>query len=179
LTIEKERVEMPSDYFEPTLCRACGLRAAAIGFTLLAALPCFAAGLTVTPAEGQSAAQQQRDEQECREWASQRSGIDPGTLARPEPQTAPPDTQRRDVLVGSAAGAAVGALVGSMKGEVVKGAVIGAGVGAAGGAIVNQEVNRRRVDAETGAQIRNQDRINQFERAYKSCLQKRGYAATY
>ena len=82
----------------------------------------------VYPSAGQSMDQQGRDEAECRNWATQQTGM--------YPNQAPPAyygnsyQQGAPVVRGAARGAALGAVGGAIGGDAGKGAAIGAGVGA-------------------------------------------------
>src|SRR5262245_56816890 len=80
----------------------------------------------IYPAAGQSTDQQARDESECRNWATQQTGVYPN-------QAPPADygnsyDQGSPVVRGAARGAALGAVGGAIGGDAGKGAAIGAGV---------------------------------------------------
>ena len=125
------------------------------------------------PAKGQTPEQQTKDQQECRQWAVQQTGVDPAKL--PAPAATPSQEKDRQVLRSAAAGAAIGGLGGSMGGEFGK----GAGAGAAAGAVVGIVKKRRaRKEAEANqqqARQQQQQTVDQFDRAYGACLEGKGY----
>jgi hypothetical protein len=133
----------------------------------------------VFPGQGQSQEQMERDKGECRIWARQQTGFDP--LATPratEPAPAREATQG-GVVRGGVRGAAVGAVGGAIVGDIGRGAAIGAGTGALVGGMRRsdqvrreQEADRQWAQQQAGRHSRDQDRFN---RAFKSCLQGKGY----
>ncbi|MDR4505750.1 MAG: glycine zipper domain-containing protein [Candidatus Scalindua sp.] len=131
------------------------------------------AEMFIYPAQGQSAEQLNREKFECHEWAKQQTGVDPNRLAADvQPMQV---EQRGGAFRGAARGAAVGAIGGAIGGDAGKGAAIGAGAGALMG-------NRRRRQSEH-EQMRAYEEANQqrkalmdtFNRAYRTCLEGRGY----
>ena len=128
--------------------------------------------LMVYPAQGQNQEKQSKDDQECRAWATNQTGVNPATLSPPQQQQT---TQDRKVLRGAAAGAAVGGLGGSMGGEFGKGAAVGAAVGALGGGIKRQQSNQQTASVNQQSQQIYQDQVNRFNRAYSACMEGRGY----
>jgi hypothetical protein len=119
------------------------------------------ADVFVYPQKGQSAEQQQRDENECYQWAKANSGVDPGAPA------AGPDRGRRlgGALGGAARGAAGGALIGAIAGDAGKGAAIGAALGGIGG----------RRGAMAGEQSDRARAADSYDRAFAACMEGRGY----
>jgi len=126
--------------------------------------------LYVFPKNGQSAEQQQKDEQECDSWARGQTGYDPA--AQPPTQAAAP---QGGALRGAARGAAVGAAVGAIGGNAGKGAAMGA----AGGGLMGG-MRRRDQEAQQNAQVQNwqaqQDaKAAENRRAKSACLTGKGY----
>jgi len=112
----------------------------------------------VYPQKGQSAAQQSKDDKECRAWAQQQSGVDPNA---PPPQA----HHGKGTVRGGAKGAATGAAVGAIAGD--------AGKGAAAGAVVGGVAGRRQ--SKRTAQAQQAETANTFERAFAACMEGRGY----
>ena len=133
-----------------------------------------AADIFVYPKPGQSQQQFQQDQFDCHGWAKQQTGFDP---AQPTMVAAPPP-QQGGMLRGAAGGAALGAVGGAIGGDAGKGAAIGAGVGAAAGLIRQNRNNRQSAEATRQAQTQQQAGLQQYEGAYATCLQGRGYQAS-
>ncbi len=87
-----------------------------------------AAATIVYTAQGQSQEQQTKDEGECRQWATQKTGIDPLQVANAASSQSTPQ-QDRKVVKGAAGGALAGVVVGAIAGDGGKGAAIGATTG--------------------------------------------------
>ena len=102
----------------------------------------WAAQPIIYPAQGQDAAQQEKDEGECFVWARNQTGFDP--LAQTTVQAPDVQQQQGGALRGAAGGAAIGAIVGDSD-DAAKGAAIGAVVG-------RSRQNRRNQLSETGNQ---------------------------
>ena len=144
-----------------------------IGVILIAlAFAAMAQQPIVYPAKGQSAQQQQKDQKECRTWATQTTGIDPNAVAN-----APPPQQESSVgggerVQGAARGAVGGLAIGAIAGDAGQGAAIGAVVGTmAGGARARQNQNTKQQQAQSQ---RNQQ-MNTWNRALGACMEGRGY----
>ena len=71
-------------------CTVIGAAAFALAVTVSAQQP------IVYPAKGQSAQQQKKDQQECRAWATDTTGIDPNAVANAHP----PQTEDQLLLHG-------------------------------------------------------------------------------
>ncbi len=136
------------------------------------------------PAQGQSAAQQDRDRYECYLWARQQTGLDPSAPALAPHQrvqvipTAPPG---RDTTAGAVTGAVIGTVV-SPPGRSAEGAVVGAVAGAVVGAAsdtARQEQAERVQEHYDRRAARRAARIEQqassYRRAMAACLEGRGY----
>jgi hypothetical protein len=129
----------------------------------------------VYPSAGQSMDQQGRDEAECRNWATQQTGI--------YPNQAPPayygnsyHQQGAPVLRGAARGAALGAVGGAIGGDAGKGAAIGAGVGATAGVIRKNQARRQEAQVNEQAAAQYQADMGRYNQAFAVCMQGRGYA---
>jgi len=145
------------------------------GCTVLAVC-CFALSVIAEPvaypAKGQSPEQQAQDQQQCRQWAVQQSGVDPARLSAPQ-STAQP--RERKVLKGAVAGAAIGGLGGSLGGEFGKGAGAGAVAGAVVGGVRQRRDRNNAESVQQQTQQQQQQLVEQFNRAYGACLEGRGY----
>jgi hypothetical protein len=128
----------------------------------------------VYPSAGQSMDQQGRDESECRNWATQQTGI--------YPNQAPPayygnsSQQGAPVVRGAARGAAMGAVGGAIAGDAGKGAAIGAGVGATAGVIRKNQARRQEAQINDQAAAQYQADMGRYNQAFAVCMQGRGYA---
>ncbi len=113
----------------------------------------------VYPQRGQSSQQQQRDEVDCSNWATQQTGY------RPSGSSSSSGGIISDrALRGAARGAGIGAIGGVIAGDAGTGAAIGAAVGGLTGGIRNHDENAQR---------------NEFDRAFASCMEGRGYSVRY
>ena len=137
-------------------------------FAMVLITPAFGQSAYVYPAKSQSPQQLEKDKQECAAWAKQQTGFDP---AKPVVVASPPPREGQ-VVQGSARGAAVGAAGGAIAGDAGKGAAIGAASGALLGGM------RKRNDAQT-QHTQQQAAVDQvhasYNRAYKACLEGKGY----
>ena len=152
------------------------------GAVLGLAAVAFVAGPAVAqpyiyPAKGQSPAQQQKDEGECRGWALQQPGAQPPP-APPPPPSAPQGPQGH-VVRGGARGAALGAVGGAIAGNAGKGAAAGAAIGGLMGGFQHRDQQRAAQQSQQSyyqAQSQAQARANaSYERALAACLEGRGY----
>ncbi len=110
----------------------------------------------VYPQQGQSPQQQQRDENECSNWATQQTGY------RPSGNSGSDGGIVSDrALRGAARGAGVGAIGGLIGGDAGTGAAIGAAVGGLSGGIRNHDEKQQR---------------KQFDNAFAACMEGRGYS---
>lgn len=126
----------------------------------------------VYPGSGQSMDQQARDENDCRNWATQQTGV--------YPYQAPPtyygdSSQGAPVLGGAARGAALGAVGGAIGGDAGKGAAIGAGVGATAGLIRKNRDRRQQAQMNDQAMAQYQADLGRYNQAFAVCMQGRGY----
>jgi hypothetical protein len=137
--------------------------------------------LIVYPAQGQDAAQVEKDKEECFAWARQETGFDPSASAD-VPSAPEVDRSRRGEV---ARGAARGALVGAVAGEIIdddagKGAAAGAAAGALGGRFKRKDRIREQEKTRQQQEEQQQKYIEQkqsdFNRAYSACLEAKGYS---
>jgi hypothetical protein len=145
--------------------------------------------LYIYPSKGQSASQQNKDLEQCHDWAVKQTGIDPN---RPVPVQAPappplqPEAAQGGLLRGAARGAAVGAVGGAIGGDAGKGAAIGAATGAMIGGMrrrdqtVRMEQEQRNYEQQQASAQSQQGALNAqqrqaYNRAETACLQGRGY----
>ena len=110
----------------------------------------------VLPGSGKSFDQFQREDDYCRYWAAQRSGVTPAAAAN--------DTAVTGAAVGTVLGAAAGAPVGAAAGDPAMGAAAGAGLGLLGGATAGAD---RGGQAEWDVQHR-------YDVAYMQCMYAHG-----
>jgi len=148
-------------------------------FFPLASPDAWAQDLFVFPSRGQSNEQMQRDRMECHAWARQQTGFDPFQASPGAPPQASGGSTLGAVAGGGAVGAAGGAVIGGIAGNFGRGAAIGAASGALLGGMARSGQNRRDAEAtrqwaqqETAAQAATRDRFN---RAYRTCLEGKGY----
>jgi hypothetical protein len=142
-------------------------------FLLAGSFPALAADLMVYPAEGQPPEQQTADQQECKSWAINQSGVNPDTLgAAPVAVTEPAGAKP---LRGAAVGAAVGGLGGSLGGEFGKGAAAGAAVGILAGGIRQRRERKSADSMNQQLQQQQQQHLEKYTRAYGACLEGKGY----
>ncbi len=126
----------------------------------------------IYPSAGQSMDQQGRDESDCRNWATQQTGV--------YPYQAPPtyygeSQSGAPVLGGAARGAALGAVGGAIGGDAGKGAAIGAGVGATAGLIRRNQQRRQQAQVNDQAAAQYQADMGRYNQAFAVCMQGRGY----
>lgn len=146
---------------------------------LLLSSTAMAGGLIVYPAKNQSADLQKKDEGACMSWASGQTGFDPTapmqTSSAPPPVQAPTTSAGRGMLRGALGGLAIGAIAG----DAGKGAAIGATTGALVGGVRRRnqiENDYQQQDAWAQQQAdQYQQSQNEFNRAYATCLEGRGY----
>jgi len=151
----------------------------ASSLTMVLTSTAMAAGLMVYPSKGQSAEQQKTDEGACMSWASGQTGFDPTApmqvTSAPPPQQQPTTSAGRGLLRGALGGLAIGAIAG----DAGKGAAIGAASGAlVGGVRHNEQMKNSYAQQDAWAQQQAQQYQqlqNDFNRAYATCLQGRGY----
>ena len=140
--------------------------------------------LVIYPAKGQSNEQTEKDKYACYSWAKGQTGFDP--MVAPQAITPEPAQQTKSVAGGAVRGGVGGAVVGTGIGAIAggsKGAGRGAGVGAlAGGTIGGVRSHSQNQQAEQAQRQRgeeqlaqDQQRRNNYNRAFGACLEGRGY----
>lgn len=146
---------------------------------LVLASSAAAAKVMVYPSNGQSAEQQKADEGACLSWASEQTGFDPTApfqpTSAPPPQQAPTTNAAKGAFRGALGGLAIGAIAG----DAGKGAAIGAGTGMLFGGVRQQnQMQQSAAQQDAWAQqqaAQYQQSQDDFNRAYATCLQGRGY----
>jgi hypothetical protein len=138
--------------------------------------------LFIYPSKGQSAAQQDKDKYECYGWAKGQTGFDP--MAPPTTKTPPPAGGGRSVAGGAVSGAMAGAAIGAVGGAVAGGkAGKGAKIGTATGGLLggmsaagrNAQASQARRDWERQEANRYAAARGQYNRAFATCMEGRGY----
>ena len=125
-----------------------------------------AAGTTspaIYPAKGQSAKQQDKDKYQCYGWAREQTGFDP---AQPATASAPPSGMPPGAMVRGAAG---GAAIAAISDHDPAG---GAAAGALGAAVRGRMKERQAAQQQQAAQAQQKAA---YERAFKACMEGRGY----
>lgn len=151
----------------------------ATSFMMLMTSTAMAADVIVYPSGGQSQEQQDKDENTCRNWATDHTGFDPS--APREATSAPPPVQEPTSSAGKGAlhGALGGLVVGAITGHPGRGAAIGAGTGAlVGGVRHNNQVEYSQAQQDAWARqqaAEYEQSLNEFNRAYATCMQGNGY----
>ena len=151
------------------------MRVTVIGLIGLLGLQTALAAPIVYPASGQSAEQQQEDDGACYVWAKNETGVDP---AAGTPATAPaPDDRRGGAVRGAAGGAAIGAIVGDSD-DAAKGAAAGAVLGRMRQNRQNRAVQEQHEQQVQSAQAHSAAELDNYHRAYKVCMEGRGYTVS-
>ncbi|HVO00806.1 MAG TPA: glycine zipper family protein [Candidatus Cybelea sp.] len=127
----------------------------------------------VYPSSGQTPDQQAQDENTCRNWATQQTGVYPYQAPPAYYGSAPTGAP---ILGGAARGAALGAVGGAIAGDAGKGAAVGAGVGATAGLIRKNQQRRQQAQMNNQAQAQYQADLGRYNQAFAACMQGRGYA---
>jgi len=123
------------------------------------------------PGAGQSIEQQAQDEADCRNIATQATGV--------SPYSTPPEyysgSSGPGMVGGAARGAAVGAIGGAIGGDAGKGAAIGAAAGATVGVV--RRNRERRQQAQTNQQAYNdyQADLSKYNQSFAACMSSRSY----
>ncbi len=137
--------------------------------------PAARLGMFPYPKNNQSAAQQQKDEGECYDWAKQQTGIDPAAPATPPKQEA--KKPKGGGVKGAAGGAAAGATVGAITGDAGEGAAAGAAVGAMRGRRQQKKAGKQaEKQAQAAAGQQKQQTLEVFKKAFAGCMDGRGYS---
>ncbi|GAA5186746.1 glycine zipper family protein [Ferrimonas gelatinilytica] len=130
----------------------------------------------IYPAQGQTPEQQRKDQVECQLWATDTTGVDPIELAG---EAAP---ARQEVggerARGALGGAAKGAIIGAIAGDAGKGAAIGAGVGVLSGGAKQRRKSEHNEQMLEQNQQRRQEQMELYDRAFKACMEGKGYSVS-
>jgi hypothetical protein len=124
------------------------------------------------PAAGQSTQQQAKDESDCRNLATQNTGV--------SPYSTPPEYYNNGysgpgMLGGAARGAAVGAVGGAVAGDAGKGAAVGAAVGGTVGIIRRNSERRQQASANQQAEAAYQNDLARYNQSFAACMSSRQY----
>ena len=149
----------------------------------------------IYPAQGQTQDQLDKDKAECDTWARKQSGYDPmaAALQAQQPPTSSqpvPPEPRGGVVRGGARGAAAGAAIGAIAGDAGKGAAIGAASGGALAGIRQRQAGAAQQQATTQQQAAqqqalsqqqgvNQQKFDAYKRAFKACMEAKGYTVQW
>ena len=166
------------------------------------AVPSASTNPFIYPSKGQTPQQEQKDKNECYDWASQQTGFDPAqeladqqaaaARARQQSQQAQQtalqqmESTQGQGAGGAAVGAAGGAIFGAIAGNAGRGAAIGSAVGLLAGwhrrraeemAAANQQLQvQQQIAAQSAQQLAvSQQKLANYNLAFKTCMQGRGY----
>jgi hypothetical protein len=166
------------------------------------AVPSASTNPFIYPSKGQTPQQEQKDKNECYDWASQQTGFDPAqeladqqaaaARARQQSQQAQQtalqqmESTQGQGAGGAAVGAAGGAIFGAIAGNAGRGAAIGSAVGLLAGwhrrreeeiAAENQQLQtQQQIAAQSAQQLAvSQQKLANYNLAFKTCMQGRGY----
>ena len=133
-----------------------------------------AAQPVIYPANGQSEAQQNKDEGECHQWAVQKTGVDPAQLAA-QMNSGEVYQRHHGALGGAARGSLGGLAIGAIAGDAGKGAAIGAVAGGLLGGVRERRNVEMQHQVAANAHAEQQSMLQEYDRAYGACLSGRGY----
>jgi hypothetical protein len=147
--------------------------ALAIVAVLLAGPPAFAQQAPIAyPGAGQSMEQQAKDESDCRNIATQATGVSPYSTP-PEYYSGGPSGP--GMVGGAARGAALGAVGGAIAGDAGKGAAVGAAVGGTAGVMRKNRERRQQAQANEQAQVEYQADLGKYNQSFAACMSSRNY----
>ena len=159
------------------------LLATVLFLTVIIVGPVLAQEQIIYPSKGQSAEQLEKDKFECYSWSKGQTGFDP--MEVPKATAPPPQQQSGGSTAGGAAkggllGAGAGAAIGAIAGDAGKGAAIGAVSGGLLGGARRRSQNtgdQQRQQQWEQEQVANYQRNrDSYNRAYRACLEGRGYS---
>jgi hypothetical protein len=127
----------------------------------------------VYPAQGQSTQQQSQDEAQCRVWAQEQTGFNP---FQPAPTFSSSSSGGGEVIQGATRGALLGVVGGAITGDVGTGAAVGAGLGATVGLFRRRDNQQADAAAQQQAAAQYNQGLANFNRAFATCMQGRGYS---
>ena len=128
---------------------------------LIAGQAATATDMYAYPKQGQSTEQQSRDDYECHRWANRQSGYDARSSTNSSDQTAA--STGRGVLRGALVGLAIGEIADGKGGE-------GAAIGGLLGGMRGHSAGRQQAQYDAASAR------NDLNRAYKACMEARGYS---
>lgn len=126
----------------------------------------------VYPAGGQSTQQQSQDEAQCRQWAQEQTGFNPWQSA---PVASGGSSGGGEVIQGAGRGALMGLVGGAIVGDAGTGAAVGAGLGATAGLFRRRDNQQADASAQQQATAQYNQGMANFNRAFATCMQGRGY----
>jgi hypothetical protein len=124
------------------------------------------------PAAGQSMEQQGQDEAQCRNAATQATGVSPYSTP---PEYYSGGSSGPGAVGGAARGAALGAIGGAIGGDAGKGAAIGAAVGGTVGVVRRNRERRQEAQANQQAYNAYQADLQKYNQSFAACMSSRGY----
>jgi hypothetical protein len=124
------------------------------------------------PGAGQSTQQQAQDEADCRNIATQATGVSPYDTP---PEYYSGGTSGPGAVRGAARGAAVGAVGGAIAGDAGKGAAIGAAVGGTAGVMRKNRERRQQAQVDQQAQAAYQADLQKYNQSFAACMSSRSY----
>ena len=127
----------------------------------------------VYPAQGQSTQQQSQDEAQCRQWAQEQTGFNPWQAP---PVASGGSSGGGEVIQGAGRGALMGLVGGAIVGDAGTGAAVGAGLGATAGLFRRRDNQQASSAASQQATAQYNQGLANFNRAFATCMQGRGYA---
>jgi YmgG-like glycine-zipper protein len=137
-------------------------------------------GRVIYPSKGQTPEQQQKDQQECYNWAVQQTGFDPVVAKQQLNQTGQQaqgnvDATQGQAVKGAARGAVAGVAIGAIAGDAGKGAAIGATAGGLAGGMKRRDQAAAEQSKVDQAAQQYQQGLEKWDRAFTACLQGREY----
>ena len=144
----------------------------------------------IYPSQGQTAATQEQETAECRQWAQNNTGVNPEAIAAAQTSEAPATTApeqetgpQGERLKGGARGAIGGAVIGEIADDdASKGAGIGAAAGAMAGGARQRNAQKEQEDKAQEQQAEAQERqqratedLARYRQAFGACMEGRGY----
>ncbi len=124
------------------------------------------------PNAGQTMEQQAKDESDCRNIATQATGVSPYST---QPEYYSGGTSGPGAVGGAARGAALGAVGGAIAGDAGKGAAIGAAVGGTAGVLRKNRERRQQAQVNQQAQAEYQADLGKYNQSFAACMSSRNY----
>ena len=124
------------------------------------------------PNAGQTTQQQAQDEADCRNIATQATGVSPYDTP---PEYYSGGTSGGGAVRGAARGAALGAVGGAIAGDAGKGAAIGAAVGGTAGVMRKNRERRQQAQVDQQAANAYQADLAKYNQSFAACMSSRNY----